>query len=284
MSGQPQIRRACRIVVSIDRVQAIAVNTTGDAQGLTCRFTVKKDLTSKPNTCDLTIYNLNADHRLALQRAKSALVQIDAGYVGATSTLFLGDLRTTYSQREGADWVTQLSAGDGEKAIQTARVNVATRAGGDISQVLDALVRALGVSGGNVAQATSAIRSKGLAGAFSMGTVLSGSASREMTRILGSVGYTWSVQSGALQLVQLGKSLEQSAILVDETHGMVGSPSVDKDGVVSFRMLIPPDALPGRKIVLKAHELSGQFILQECTFTGDTSQDDWYLDGKGKPF
>jgi hypothetical protein len=278
------INRACKIAVSVDGSSAIGINTIGSQAGLTCHFTIKRDLKATANTCDLQIHNLNADHRLALQQAKSALVQVDAGYVGLTSTLFLGDLRTTYSQRQGPDWVTSLSAGDGEKAMRSARVNVALRKGSDVGTVLNALVKALGVGAGNLSSAVAKIQSLGLGGAFSMGTVLSGSAAREMSRILESVGLTWSVQNGVLQILGIAEALQDFAVVVDETHGMLGSPSVDKDGTVSFRMLIQPDVIPGRKAVVTAHELKGQYVLQECTYTGDTRGDDWYVDAKGKPF
>lgn len=282
--GSQLIQRAVR--VTVDTIQINAVSSTGAQEpgALSVKFSVKRDIKAKPNTVDLQIRNLNADHRLALQQMGAATVQIDAGYVGATSTIFLGDLRTTYSAKEGADWVTSLSAGDGEKAHSTARVAKAFRKNTDVGTVLKALVTALGVSKGNTDQAISQLRGGGFAGLFSMGTVLCGSASREMTRLVASVGYTWSIQNGALQLLPIGQALAGTAILISETSGMIGSPSVDKDGTVSVRTLMVPDLFPGRKIVVNAHEISGQFVAQETSHSGDTQGNDWYIDTKGKPY
>lgn len=278
------IRRACTAVVSTGGGQAIQIKTEGNVEGLAVRFACKRDLKAEPNTCDLTIYNLNRDHRLALQLQKTATVQVDAGYVGATSTLFLGDLRTTYSTREGADWVTQLSAGDGEKAIQTSRVSQAFRPGTDLGPVLEDLAQALGVGRGNLASAVAKLRSTGVAGAFSRGTVLSGSAASEMSRVLESVDLTWSVQNGVLQILGIREALTDLAIVCDEEHGMIGSPSVDKDGTLSVRMLIQPHVIPGRKLVLKAHEIQGQYVVQETAHAGDTRGNDWYVDVKARPY
>jgi hypothetical protein len=284
VSAGDLIRRSCTVVVSTGGGKAIEIKTDGAVEGLAVKFTIKRSLKPEPNTCDLTLYNLNRDHRLALQSQKSALVQVDAGYVGATSTLFLGDLRTTFSQREGADWVTQLSSGDGEKAIQTSRANIPIRKGSDIGDVLTALAKALGVGAGNVSSAVAKLRATGVAGAFSMGTVLSGSAASELSRILEPVGYTWSVQAGVLQIVGITEALTDFAINLSESSGMIGSPSVDKDGVLSVRMLIQPHVLPGRKLVLKAHEIAGQYKIEETTHTGEPRGNDWYIDAKARPY
>jgi len=277
--------RACAVIVQTDGAKAIKIAPQGgQKEALSVKFTVKKDLTSKPNTAELQIYNLSPDTRLALQKLKDATVQIDAGYVGSTSTIFLGDMRTGFGAHTGPDWITTLSAGDGEAKLRTARVQTALRAGTDIATVFRALSTALGVSKGNLDAAVSAIQGAGFSSQFSLGTVLSGSAASEMDRITASVDYTWSVQGGKLQLVPRGQALAGSAILLTEKTGMIGSPTVDKDGVVSVKMLMVADVYPGRKIVLQASEIKGQYAIQETAHTGDTRGQDWYIDVKAKPY
>jgi hypothetical protein len=250
--------------------------------GLRCVFSVKKNLKSQANTVDLKIYNLSDANSSAIQSLPQAVIQIDAGYVGQTSTLFLGDVRTNTVVREGADLVTHMGAGDGEKAIQHSRISQPFHKGSTIQQVLTALAGALGVDPGNVPQAAAALAPFG--SMFTMGTVLHGSAARELTRILASVGYDWSIQNGKLQILSITKALLGTAILLGEGTGLLDSPSIDKDGMLNCKALMQPDVFPGRLLVLSSEKLQGQFRVEETTHTGDTHGTDWSVDIKAKPY
>lgn len=260
--------------ITIDMVQIRA---------LRCVFSVKRTLKSQANTVDLKVYNLNPTHRQSIAALTSATVQIDAGYVGQTSTIFLGDLRSHETRREGADLVTQLGAGDGEKAIQTKRVSQSLGKGSTPTQVLTALATALGVDPGNIGLALPKLAPFG--SMFSLGTVLSGSASREMTRVLRSVGYTWSIQNGKLQILGVREALAGTAVLLSAQNGLLDSPSIDKDGALNARSLMIPDMFPGRLLVLQAENLSGNFRVDETEHKGDThSQTPWDITIKAKKF
>jgi len=248
-------------------------------------FQVTKTLKPEPNKAELTIFNLNPDHRSSLEQMKSAPVQIEAGYQGGTSVLFLGDLRTAMTVHQGPDFITKLSSGDGEKAIKTARVNVSLKKGAaSVDKVLESVAKALGVGEGNLKQALSAIKSAGLGELFSEGTVISGSAYREMTNICRSLGLTWSIQDGKLQILELKKALEGQAILVNERTGLIGSPTVDNKGVLTCQTLLIPDVFPGRLMVLESERLKGQYRIESCQYSGDTNGQDWYIGIEGKRY
>lgn len=284
-SGNLLFNRSCSVIVQTEGEKAIKVAPApGEKEMLSVRFSVKRDLTSKPNTASLEIYNLAPATRQAIQKLGVATVQIDAGYIGSTSTIFLGDMRTTFGEHRGPDWVTTLAAGDGETALRTSRVQQSFRSGTDISTIFRALATALGVGAGNLDAAIAEIAGAGFSTQFSMGTILSGSAAREMDRVTASVGYTWSVQNGKLQIVQRNKALANTAIDLNEKTGMIGSPSVDKDGTVSVKMLLVADVYPGNKLVLNASEIKGQYTITETTHSGEMRGTDWYIDIKGKPY
>jgi len=252
--------------------------------GLKCVFAVKKTLKSTPNTVTLKIHNLSETTRKAIQAMPTTTVQIDAGYTDQVSTIFLGDVRTHSTIRENdTELITEMAAGDGEKAIQHARINVSLRKGSSISQVLTALVSALGVDPGNTAQAVAALAPFG--SMFTMGTVLSGSASRELTRILSSVGYSWSIQNGKLQVLSIKQALLGTALLLTPFTGLLDSPTIDKDGYLNCKTLMIPDVFPGRLCVLTSENLQGQFRIEETEHNGDTHSDgDWDISIKAKPF
>ncbi len=247
------------------------------------QFKVKKTLKPEPNTAEVRVFNLNPDHRSALEHIKTASVMIEAGYEQGLSVLFLGDLRTAISVDDGPDIVTSLSSGDGEKAVQTAQVSVSFKKGtANPQKVLETVAKALGVGEGNLKQALTQLSA--LDNHFSEGTVISGSAYREMNAITRSLGLTWSIQDGKLQILPLRQALDGEAIVVSPETGMVGSPTVDSDGVLKVSMLMAPDVFPGRKLVLKSKRLQGQYRIEACEYTGDTHGQDWYISIEAKRY
>lgn len=264
-----------KIVVVVDTIRIT---------DLTMAFKVHKTLKPEPNTAELRIWNLNEDHVSALEKLQVATVQIEAGYEGGTSVLFLGDLRTARSVLEGPDIMTSLSSGDGEQAIRKARVNISLAKNSTPDQALRMVAESLGVQAGNLDQAVSVLRTAGIANHFVEGTVLAGSAYREMTSICRSVGYSWSIQDGRLQILPLRQALEGEAIKLSPTTGLIGSPTVDNDGVMSCRMLLAPDVFPGRKLVLESLRLQGQYRIEDCVYSGHTKQQDWYIDLQAKRY
>lgn len=266
-----------RCILTIDTLQIT---------GLATKFKVKKDLKGKPNTAEISVSNLSRDYQDTIAQAKVVTVQLEAGYKDNTSVIFLGDLRSGYTKREGLDNVTTVSSGDGEKAHRTARVSVSHKRGATNADILRSLAGALGVGEGNLSSAISALTASGVGDLFTLGTVLSGSASTEMTRVCRSVGLTWSIQNGALQLLQISKATADSAILLDSTNGLIDSPSIDSKGVMKCKCLIQPDIFPGRLLVLVGKYLQGQFRIESTEHTGDTSTGaaDWYVEITGKRY
>lgn len=261
------------------------VVSTIEITELTMLFNVVKTLKPEPNKAELTIYNLNPSNRSKLEQMVQAPVQIEAGYQDGMSVLFLGDLRTAITIHQGPDYITKLSSGDGERAVKTARVNVSLKKGSaGADKVLEAVAKSLGVGDGNLKQALNAIKAAGLADLFSEGTVIFGSAFREMTTICHSLGLTWSIQDGKLQILEKKKALEGQAIKINERTGLIGSPTVDNKGVLTCQTLLIPDVFPGRLMVLESERIQGQYRIESCQYTGDTRGQDWYIQIEGKRY
>ncbi len=273
-----------RAVVTVDTLE-IPCGTGG----LDVTFDVTKDLTGKPNTADLRVYNLSADHRAELltRAAKKTKdgkplgvrVRIDAGYKAlGISRIFEGDLRWLTHTREGVDWVTHLETGDGEYWISRAKIYKSWAPGTPVATVLKDVAQAIGAGDGNLLRALQGSALLGAGSTFVGGTATSGPAMKELTRLTKSAGLEWSIQDGALQVLGAGKGLDRDAILLDEAHGMVGSPSVDHKGLVSVKALLIPDLFPGRKVKLNAASLKGFYRIEKVKFSGSTFGQDWYAD------
>lgn len=247
-------------------------------------FEVERTLLPQPNRAEIQIWNLSPSSRAGLEALDGVPVSIEAGYLAATSVLYLGELRTATTTRDGPDLVTFVGSGDGEKAFRESRVKVSIAKNSKTADVLKKIAEALGVAKGNLDSAAVTLRLAGVASLFSEGTVITGSAAREMSAICKSCGLTWSIQNGALQIVPLKTALEGTAIKLSPETGLVGSPTVDGKGKLSAKMLLAPDVIPGRLVVLDSERLKGNFRIERVVSSGDTHGEPWYHAIEGKAY
>ncbi len=259
---------------------------TKNLSDLDFEFEVKKTLKPEPNTGEIKIYNLSEKTRGEIFAAKKVPVSLSAGYEGFLNQVFIGELRTVISQRIGPDILTELSTGDKEDAVK-ARLHLTLGAKTAPATALDAIVRALGVKEGNLAEvkAKLALTGKTFLG---HGGALSGYATRMLDDFCRSADLEWSIQNGAIQILDRDKPLARQAILLSSATGLVGTPSVDSSGkglgIVSCRSLIVPDLHPGRLVILKSESVNGGYKIQEVEYKGSTFGDDWYADLKLKKY
>lgn len=295
--------RSCRITIGVSRdTESIRSFVSAKAisfDSLDVSFEIEKTLKSEPNKCHLKVWNLSEEHRAALEelnpptRAGSALaknkekthravdgipVKIEAGYGKDLSLLWLGDLRDARSEYEKPDWVTTLESGDGEKAWQNARINVSFGPKTPVETALRAMVRALGVGEGNLSSVVQKLKIAGVGSIFPRGTVISGQVSRELTDFARSADLEWSIQNGAVQFIDRGKALASKAIKLTSGTGMIGSPTVDVDGVLKVKMQMIPDVRPGTLIVLDAARIKGNYRIEKATWTGDRAGEAWEIE------
>lgn len=294
------------MTVQYGRVVEIQVDTI-KLGGLDAAFSVVKTLKKEPNTCELTIFGLNKEHRDQLAQADKPTVEIKAGYKGreqesssalaavddllgggegasseGAGLIFLGDVRDVASVYEPPEWVTTLESGDGEKATRFARVNRSFASGTSVRVVMQKAAEAMGVGIGNALKKAADVTLLDSGGEFLNGVTLSGNAAKEFDRIVKSVGLEWSIQDGVLQILDPGKPLEDTSIILSPTTGLIGSPTIGNDGVVKIRALMNSDIIPGRQIELDSIALQGRFRAERCEYTGSKFDDDFYVDIEGK--
>ncbi len=286
-----------------DRVIEIQVDTV-TVGGLDARFRVVKTLNPKaPNTCELVIFNLNEQRRDQLGQLESATAEISAGYKGRQTTestaalqavddllgiggagadsgvglIFKGDLRDISSVYEPPDWVTTLESGDGEKAKQFSRVNRSFTQGTSLSNVMTAVASDMGVGLGNVAQQALSGRLLEAGSSFINGVTVSGPAHKEFDRLVRSSGLEWSVQDGNLQLLGVGQTLQDTAVVLKPDTGLIGSPTIGSDGVARMTALINSDIVPGRLLNVESVTLEGRFRAERCEYVGSKFDNDFYV-------
>ncbi len=249
-------------------------------------FTIDKKLTREPNTCDLTIVNASPRTRARLEK-NPLTVRLEAGHDNTPRFLFLGDLRFGRSKLDGVDWNTKLQLQDGGRAYAHARINRSYTAGTPTIVLIRDAAKSLGLVLPRAIE--TGVGHEELHAALKSGTVLEGKARDELTRLLAEYGYTWSIQSGKLQILRDEEIGETRAWSVDGDAGIIGTPSYgdpDKKGeppVLSIKMLLFPELTPGGLIDVSTESVKGVHRIKELKHTGNTAALDWYTDVKATP-
>lgn len=270
-----------------DRKIAITIDTL-EITDLDCSFTVEKTIKKAPNNADLTIWNLNPDHRAQLeqlraknkQSTKGIACSIVAGYAAGTSQIFLGDLRTVETTRQGPDWSTHLTSGDGEKGAQFARIQLSYDKGIANDVPLRALARALNLGEGNLSKVVAQIQHA----LYPSGVTLSGPAYRILNNLAAGAGLQVSIQDSALQFQNLNKALNGTALQLSADTGLLDTPTVDNEGILTAKMLMIPGVQIGSLIVMNSLTVKGSYIIQKATWSGSTDGGDWGITVQAKRY
>lgn len=246
---------------------------------------IEKNLSGDPNTCEVTITNLNEGERADIVK-KPLIVRIDAGYVenGGARHLFTGDLRYGYSKRNGADWETVLQLGDGSRAFAGARISRTYRKGTSLMVALRDAAAGIGVGLPPNIEASSELQAQ-----FPSGRSIHGNAVLEMEKLLAPYGYSCSFQDGRLQILTDESVRADQAYLITQATGLVGSPEIGappKDGsapILTFQTLLYPQITPGGKCDVREEGLDGIFRAERVTHTLDSHGQPWTTEVEAKP-
>jgi hypothetical protein len=252
-------------------------------EGLRIAFKVERSTSTKPpNKAEIQIYNLSEDSRARTQKRNAAIV-LQAGYPDTIGQLFSGNVKTVSHVRSGADWITKVVSADGEVQYRTARISESFKAGTKPEQVAQKLIDALKLKAGNVLkEIAKGDFAKGLT-EFTNGKVLQGNAAKELDTLLSSLGLTYSIQDGALQVLRFGKATEAPAVVLNTETGLIGSPEFgetgkDKHTVLKVKSLLQPELVPGRRIKLESETKDCIARVEKVIHTGDTHGPAWYSD------
>jgi len=245
-------------------------------QDLRVQFKIEKTTTKEPNRAMIQIYNLAESTRAKLQ-AKGTRILLQAGYEGHLSQIFSGDSRTIDHVRDSADWITKIQTGDGERNYRFAQFVASFQPGTKIKDVARQVIDALKVDPGNATDRLSNIVDQ-----YVSGFAAHGKASTTLDSILAGLGLQWSIQDGRMQILAPGEATKQSAVLINQQSGMLGSPEhgtpevLGGPGVLRVKSLLNPLVGAGRQIRVESRFLTGFFTVQKVTHDGDTHTGPWF--------
>jgi hypothetical protein len=264
-----------------------------DISGLDFQFTVNKSLKpTEPNTLDLKVFNLSPDTRKQFSGGKPLTIRLEAGYVGGQSQLYFGEVRSGWTTREGADYITHFESSDTiarPTGVRNTKKLLPGNQDGNLKRTLGptvpldqafaAIASQMKIGVGNLKTALAGV---GAPISQISGAALLGPARQRMTDLCRSAGLEWSIQDGVLQLLNVGQALGQgtpgaatNAIKISAETGMLDSPSVDSQGAVAVSTLLIPGLAPGVLIVMDSLFTSGGYRVEKCRYVGDTRGNDW---------
>ncbi len=125
--------------------------------------------------------------------------------------------------------------------------------------------------------------------ALATGISLHGPTRDVLTKLLAPYGYGWSVQNGRLQVLKSDQHLANEAVLIDQSTGMIETPSLSlphRAGDVSelsFDVLLKPELSVGGLVEMGSQSVTGFFRLKEVVHSGDTHGADWKSSCKAVP-
>jgi hypothetical protein len=287
-------------IALLNRKYTIEIRGIQIKDSLRCTFKVKRSLKPKPGTCELSIYNLTKANREAIEMVPDNdtfdvtlkkvtftaqrivnLVRIEAGYEQGTQQIYYGETRSANTEWNGTDSITKVASGDSEKQMQLARISVPIGAATPIDEAMRQIVALTGIGEGNLALALADMTLSDAARMFVNGSMLYGNAFHQLDAICKAAQLEWSVQGGVFQFLKRGQALAQNAVLLTSqvtNSGIIGSPVVDKKGILKIKTLMIPTLYPGRLVVLDTRDAKGTWRVEQCEYTGDTWGKEWYVE------
>lgn len=245
-------------------------------------FDIDSTNDSNANTAKIQIYNLNGSNRGVLKTKDDLVVILEIGYGNTLEQLFIGDIARSSTQRNGADFITTIEAGDAEKALTEATLDKSYEAGTNEKTIVEDAFQAMKDTGQIIIGSLAAMKDDITQNGFSA----SGTAKLVVDKIISKQKLEFSIQNNETQILKPDQDTGEEAILLTPQTGLIGSPSVGligkkaskKEGI-SFRALIQTTKFrPGRLVNIVSRDMDGFFKIVKASFNGDTHSEPWFAD------
>lgn len=259
----------------------------GVMDGIKIGFDITKTSESNSNKSKIEITNLSNESRN--QYVKGGQITLQAGYVGALETLFIGQFKRTTNLRKGADITTTFECGDGEEQIYNNFFNKSYPPGTNSTQVIQDLIGALGLKVGVISGLKNQIFNKNL--------VITGGVKDKLDTLLKNQSLEWSVHNGIVQIIPIDSHNGDTAVVVSQDTGLIGIPTPPSggDNIVSFTSLLNPKLFPGVPVSLQSTNtevgnidpttglFTGLYKVRTSHFEGDSHEGKWQVTCECEP-
>jgi hypothetical protein len=243
-------------------------------------FRGEKSRSRSANKCEVDLYNISQDTVKQITNDGNILI-LSCGYADdkGYQFLFSGDVTRITPVYEPPDRITRIECFDGLNAIQNTRIRLGYAPGVSVNTLVRKIVRTIGLP---LAENYSPIRAT-----FSNGFNYVGEARKALTKVLDKVNKEWSIQNGAVLIVDDGTETTKNTIaLITPFSGMIGIPENldEKSGRLDLgrrrlkykiNTLLRPELGIYDKIEVRSETVSGTFKVRKHEYEGDNFGDEW---------
>lgn len=257
--------------------------------GLRIAFKIAKDDQPKPDKASIRVFNLSRDSRARLavdvRSERDTPISLSAGYGNTIPLIFNGVSRKMTSKTEGSDWVTIITAGDGEGGFRFSRIQESLAKGASMKSIAKTLMDSL--EGVNVRDAKGVIDQTAFRETIqnTFGSkILSGPVVQELTTVLKGFGLDFTIQDNQLVVVEKGKAAAATTIpLIAPGRGLLGSPEAGEEGRIKVVSQLNADLKPLFKFKLESRDFDSEYKAIKVTHDGDTHGDQWSTTVEANP-
>lgn len=249
-------------------------------------FDIVKDISSSANTATIEIWNLSESHRNSVGKELDEIT-LEAGYIppqggGNVGILFKGAIRDVEHKRQGADIVTRISCGDGDKAIRRAKLSKSYPKGTPVKDVVEDLYKELEKEGVKRGEWKFPADMKQ---EFKRPYATCTRCYRELDTIGRGHGFYWNLQNQTMEIIPGDGYVGQVVRIAPET-GMIDTPAITDNGV-RVSCLLNPEIRPNRRVQVKSGIIDmnadgGMYRVSQASYRGDNFDGDFSVEVVGE--
>lgn len=248
-------------------------------------FSVSRGISGSPNTFEIKLWNLSANHRNSVGKELDGIV-LAAGYFPPeggdnVGIIAKGRVRDVQHERDGPDIITTLSCGDGDKGYRKATISKTIPKGTSIPDVVEEIYKEFQKQGIDRGEWKFPDNIRTLKRPYSM----CGGCARELNTLGRGNKFYWSIQNEVMEIIPSDGHLP-GQVLISPTTGMVGTPTITDNGV-KVKALLNPEIRPNRLVkveseVLQMNGAGDTFRVSQLDFNGDNTTGDFTVTVHGE--
>jgi len=261
-------------------------------EDLQVRFEVNKTSNEKKskNSATIEIYNLSPEQIKTLE-TPYLVADLSAGYFGQwdeisqIQRLFVGEVVTVTTRKNGPDVVTQLNLGEGYLELNHSVLSKLVSPGKTVRDVFEEIRTSIPDIARGVYAGTN------ITSPIVYGYPLMGEPRRLMDKLSEAYDVEYRVDDGVLYVNDVDGAVnnaDATALVISQESGLIDTPYLvapskkktkeDKESKssVQWKMLLNPDVNPGEIVRLEYPEFTGWYKVESVRHSGSFRDRDWY--------
>lgn len=254
--------------------------------------TVHHKMTGKPSPAKLKIWNPNPLTIQTLQ-TEGCVITVKIGYRtgGPVRQIFTGNVvrAGVKYDKQGTTGIMEIEAHDGGDAISNSYVNTVFSSQLTYQEAILHVIQSMQVVIGQLVFNGNGSK------LFPNGVALVGASRIQLEHLTRSIGCTWNIRDGAMQVLPVGAQTASTAVLFSAAAGnLIGSPSPKAAGAdsgnayptgsIEVKALAEPSLRPGDAFEVQSSLISGFYIARDVVFEFDNyDEKQFYVVATGAP-